>query len=430
MSKVVIVSIEGLGTNLVGCYGGSIGPTKNWDHFACRAIVFDQFWSDTLLPIDVLESMWSGIHFATRHSNPTIGVPKSATELFGRALLVTDSMAVIEQMTFDFFADVMFVDSRTEETSEADSAGEADEDSEADSAGEATTQFTKLLEAALGRWASSLDEFPVLWIHSQGLNGQWDAPYEFRSIMCDEGDPDPPRETEPAQLKLELDTDPDEVFGMACSAGGQAIAMDEAWGMIEEILEELGIADDCLQVLAGVCGYPMGEHGWVGHGAKSLHAETLHLPLIIRPANRLELGIRVPFMVQPHSLQKTIASWLEMGFKDADSMGRGMDLVLETGALPADQWPIENQLAYSCFEDQVHVSVPAWSCLWSTLENGSKQIELYAMPDDRWEQNEVSQRALPIVEMMTEQRNKWLSYATKKDSILESLQSELTHPLR
>ena len=463
MNKVVIVTIEGLGTNLVGCYGGSIGPTKNWDHFAAHAIVFDQFWADTLRPTDVLESMLLGEHFANRSGKRTSESSEDVSTLFARALLVTDSLNVIEQMSCDFFGDMLLVESpsddpRTEDADSADDDSADDDDqwggdeawdehreSEDESADdpsnqEKSTQIARLFEAALGRWASVLEEYPILWIHSQGLNGQWDAPYEYRSIMCDEGDPDPPVDTTRAQLKLAPDTDPDLVFGMACAAGGQAIAMDDAWGMIEEILEQLGIAEECLQVLAGVSGYPMGEHGWVGYSPQSLHAETLHaeslhLPLIVKPANRLELGVRVPFMVQPNSLRKTVSSWLSTEDSPSDplseSIGSGSDLVTKTDAMPADQWPLGNQLAYSCFENQFHMAVAAWSCRWSDAASGGDRVELFAMPDDRWQQNEVSQRAVAIVGMMTEQREKWLaSIDANSNTNMEPLPGELTHPMR
>jgi hypothetical protein len=458
MNKVVIVTIEGLGTNLVGCYGGSIGPTKNWDHFAAHAIVFDQFWADALRPVDVLESMLLGEHFANRSSRYAPETSEAVSTLFARALLVTDSLNVIEQMSCDFFGDTLLVESQSDDprTDDADSGDDDDQwggdeawdehrESDDESANdpsnqETSTQITRLFEAALGRWASVLEEYPILWIHSQGLNGRWDAPYEYRSIMCDEGDPDPPVDTTRAQLKLAPDTDPDLVFGMACAAGGQAIAMDDAWGMIEEILEQLGIAEECLQVLAGVSGYPMGEHGWVGYSPQSLHAETLHaeslhLPLIVKPANRLELGVRVPFMVQPHSLRKTVSAWLSSDDSPSDSfsdsIGSGIDLVTQTDALPADQWPLGNQLACSCFENQFHMAVAAWSCRWSDAANGGERVELFAMPDDRWQQNEVSQRAVAIVGMLTEQRDKWLaSIDTNSNTDMEPLPSDLTHPMR
>jgi len=424
--RILIVTIEGLGTNLVGCYGGAIAPTKHWDHFSSRAIVFDQFWSDTVTPFDILESMWCGKHFACRQPGLANEFPSAALSLLSRGILVTDAMDVIERLPDDLFADVLFVDPNRVEAAAEDAKHETENPTDDE------TQITRLFETAIGRWASDLDSSPLLWIHSQGLNGKWDAPYEYRCVMCDEGDPDPPKGTEPANLHVTDETDPDEVFGLTCAVGGQAIAFDNAWGMIEETLEELGIADDCLQILAGVGGFPCGEHGWVGTGAEAIYAENLHLPLIVRPAHRMNLGTRVPFIVQPASLLKTMINWMNPGASAIGSEVSGVDLVVETDPLPAEHWPTMNQLAYSVFRDQVHVVVPAWSCRWSSDQNSPMEhIELFAMPDDRWQQNEVSQRALHVVDELALQRSTWLAWLLSDGQApLERLPSELTHPIR
>ena len=408
---VLILTVEGLGTNLVGCYGGAIGPTKNLDSFACHSIVFDQFWADTFRPVDILESMWTGTHFASRVKSPNV----KCNGLFDQAMLITDSIDIIQESTRVDFGKVLLIDAQTDASDEGDQ-----------------TQVTRLFEAALGQWATQLDEYPVLWIHSQGLNGVWDAPYEYRCVMCDEGDPQPPFDTTPGQLTVTDETDPDEVFGLACAMGGQTIALDDAWSLIEEILGELGIADECLQVLAGVQGYPIGEHGYVGQGTESLYAETLHVPLIIRPGNQLDVGVRVPFIVQPNSILRTIAGWLEVEDRGAITDAMRTDMVSEIEPFPAEHWPTKNQLAYSCYQDQVHVAVPAWSCRWSVeVATESQRVELFATPDDRWQQNEISQRAHAIVEELTEHRNEWLKCYVENELIeWTPLSSELTHPVR
>jgi hypothetical protein len=414
---VLIVTVEGLGTNLVGCYGSAIAPTKNLDRFACRSIVFDQFWSDTMRPFDILESMWTGTHFVSRVHDPNV----PCNGLFERALLITDSASILDESTRCDFGGVLCIDSPK--------TGEVDEEDEPQ------TEMARLFEAALGQWATQLDDFPILWIHSRGLNGTWDAPYDYRCMMCDEGDPEPPFETNPGRLKLTAETDPDEVFGLACSMGGQAIVLDDAWAMIEEVLEQLGIAGDCLQVLAGVQGYPSGEHGWVGHDGQKLYAETLHLPLVVRPGNELNVGLRVPFMVQPNSILPTLAHWLEKEGGQAICDSMSTDLVAESEALPAEHWPIKNQLAYSCWDDQTHVAVPAWSCRWAADTDiaglAISRIELFATPDDRWQQNEVSQRAQAVVEELTEHRDAWLKICIgSKELERVPLSRELTHPMR
>jgi len=455
----VIVTVEGLGTNLVGCYGGAIAPTKNLDSFACRSIVFDQFWSDTFRPIDILESMWTGLHFAVRSGNSSFAESTILSEsILERAMLITDSITIIEESTRDDFGSVLLIESQSDQSIDGSESGDLDnseydldgsnlEDNDAE---DDQPQFTRLFQAALGKWATQLDEFPILWIHSRGLNGTWDAPYEYRCVMCDEGDPEPPFDMTPARLKMTDDTDPDEVFGLACSLGAQSMVLDDAWAMIEEVLEELGIASDCLQIFAGVQGYPIGEHGFVGHISEALYAETLHLPLIVRPGDQLDVGVRVPFMVQPNSILMTIENWVngDMEPREPTMDAARTDLAKETDALPAENWPIKNQLAYSCYHGQVHVAVPAWSCRWSTDpmlvdSEENQRVELFATPDDRWQQNEVSQRAQAILEELTLHRDEWLhcclaSGSTHTDgSTPESasiewkpLSSELTHPVR
>lgn len=416
---VLIVTVEGLGTNLVGCYGGAIGPTKNLDSFACRSIVFDQFWADTLRPLDVLESMWTGKHFASRSTDQaSTDQANEGNRLLDRAMLITDSIEIVEESTRGEFGSVLLIDAQ---------ADDSDED--------APTQITRLFEAALGQWATQHEDFPILWIHSRGLNSDWDAPYEYRCVMCDEGDPEPPFGTAPGQLTITDETDPDEVFGLACAMGAQAMAFDDAWSMIEEILGELGIAGDCLQVLAGVQGYPIGEHGCVGQSAGALYAETLHLPLVVRPGDQLDVGVRVPFIVQPNSIWKTVVGWMGDLNETIHSDAMCTDLVLDIAALPAEDWPTKNQMAYSCCEGQVHVAVPAWSCRWSSSENPDRtetqRVEMFATPDDRWQQNEVSQRAIAIVEELAERRDAWLRCCLAEELVeWTPLSSELTHPIR
>ncbi len=424
----LIVTIEGLGTNLVGCYGGAIAPTKNLDSFACRSIVFDQFWADTLKPVDVLESMWTGKHFACRLNDPSI----ACHGLFERAMLITDSADVIDDATRADFGSVLCIESTLDDGDEDEDGDEADGD--IDELDQEQTEIARLFEAALGQWATQRDAFPVLWIHSRGLNGKWDAPYDYRCVMCDEGDPEPPRETAPAELKINERTDPDEVFKLACAMGAQAMVLDDAWAMVEEFLEQLGIAGDCLQVLAGVQGYPIGEHGWVGHGGNGLYAESLHLPLIVRPGNGLHVGVRVPFMVQPNSILNTLLGWLAEDGLESEGDAITTDLVSEVEAYPAELWPAKNQFAYACSNGQSHAAVPAWSCRWSlgnTAEpSDAERIELFATPDDRWQQNEVSQRAQSIVDELTERRDAWLKCCMGSEAPFPGLSSELTHPVR
>ena len=430
--RLVIVTIEGLGTNLVGCYGGAIAPTKNWDRLASKSIVVDQFWADTLRPIDILQSIWSGTHYATRQfrgepeSLNASAVPtlKPHISVLEKILLATDVLSVFEESETDEFGDLLYFEP------DALIASETHYGSEHEGAQDVrATQLEQLFQAALGKWSVQLHQNPVLWIHASGLNGPWDAPYAYRQVMCDEGDPDPPVGRDRAELQITEKTDPDEIFGHACCAGGQAIAMDEAWELLEHAISELGIADDCMLILAGLGGYPMGEHGWVGNGLDSLFAETIHLPLIIRPGTRLDVGQRIPFIVQPHQLLETIERWMV-----PDSVPADLDLTEVMDLPPAESWPIVHQFGFALYQEQMHLIVPAWSYRWVKTNEGMEVKQLYAMPDDRWQQNEISQRAVSTVELMEDLRSRWLSYFQNPSTVTfhgtTRLPQELTHPFR
>jgi hypothetical protein len=433
MRRVIVLTIEGLGTNLVGCYGGAVAPTKHWNKLAACSVVFDQYWADSLTTEHQLDSLWLGTHFAQRAQHEFASVDDANKLGLDRALLVTDSHAAANGIALDVFADVMLVDDAVhDETRCAMLTENCDTDVEPDEACEEpesmqTTQFAHLIETAIGRWSTDSDNFPILWIHSRGLLAKWDAPYEYRCIMCDEGDPEPPRFTQPPELLVTDQTDPDEVFGLACAAGGQAIAMDEAWQLIEGALGELHWNDDCLQVLCGVSGYALGEHGYVGPATK-LYAESAHLPLIVRPGNRLPLGCRIHAMTQPLHLQDLIQAWVE---GDSDQAG-APDAFLNT----IEQWqsnslPPAMQIAFATEGAQEMLMVPAWSGRWSRDDQGEEVFELYAMPDDRWQQNEVSQRALHMVEELTNLRQKWREVCVQESGDwTEPLLQECIAPIR
>ncbi len=55
--SILVVSIEGLGTNMLGAYGGPWAPTPNLDHFAARSFYSISFgWIATTLMISSKDS--------------------------------------------------------------------------------------------------------------------------------------------------------------------------------------------------------------------------------------------------------------------------------------------------------------------------------------------------------------------------------------
>jgi hypothetical protein len=411
----LFLTIQGLGTNLVGCYGNSVAPTPHLDALASRGIVIDQLWSDSVEVDRSLHSLWSGSHALSRI---TLENHYSLwREQIGRGLLITDDFDIANSVAAECFERVILV--------EQDPAQDSDEAS----SDPREMEFERLVEAAIGTWSECLSDHPLLWIHSKGLSGTWDAPYEYREILCDDEDPAPPTDTSPMEMRVDQKTDPDDIFGISCAVGGQIIGIDQAIGDLIGSLREMGLISNCLVGVLGVSGFSLGEHGYVGGKPEKLYAETLHIPGLLLPGEKLPLGGRQGAIMQPHNL----GEWLQEWFRDHPT-SESLQAFLES--LCDSRYDGETRIgaAIACEKNQEYVCSPAWSLRLERPESSKEQIEqLYTKPDDRWEQNEVSSRALHIVEKMGVLKGKLQEhYKAPIDDRepLNWLSEELIHPIR
>lgn len=436
-TTAVVVTIEGLGCNLVGAYGNALCPTPFLDRFAAHGLVADQFWMDGCEAERILISMWSGVHLIhrSRWSNPQSPIPVQRG-IQSPGLFVSDSPQAVAIAQTMLDGDVLEATPPTENQ----------------------TYFGALMEQSIERWITNLDSYPWLWIHSRGLSGPWDAPYAYRRSMCDEGDPDPPQGTTPPRFRVHKETDPDLIFGCSCGAGAQAMVIDEVWDWMETVLEQLDLAPSCLVVLAGILGYPLGEHGWVGRASHSepidapkpqegqvhdaggarIHSNLIHTPLILRPGHALPLGTRFAPFLQPHHLAPLIDGWIlrdgwsRSGPSPTQHAAPAVDIqhLVELSSLRRDTWPYEFRAAFAVGDDSCSLMVPSWAATWpSSSEQSGDCAELYAMPEDRWQQNEISTRAGDILEQMNRLRNVWLNDSRNSVSNLASVLSTMDAPL-
>jgi hypothetical protein len=403
MKKAIILSIDGLGTNLVGAYGNSLCPTPNMNTLAAKSICLDQFWADASDPLSVLASLWTGTHVLNRDYDYF----SNWTQWVRQGVLVTDDKGLVESNAANVFERVIFVEHLG-----------LDEG----------TEFEELLEAALGAWVAESQMFSLLWIHSRGLRGTWDAPYNYRKIMCDEEDPEPPQDVDPISFAVDDSTDPDEIFGVSCAVVGQVVVMDQAIGELLGTIRELKQENETLVGLIGVSGYPLGEHGMVGGESGALYAETLHCPCMFRFGEEMPVGLRLPTIMQPHEIGDWVVTWLNTELasnEDSTVLDQLCDESIDT--------PNRIGAAIAIAENECFIASPAWSCrIQSQLDGSPSKVELYAKPDDRWEQNEISIRATSVVEKMQALRDKLLLAHTSQNQSepINWLDADLIKPTR
>ncbi|AMV30749.1 Sulfatase [Pirellula sp. SH-Sr6A] len=433
----LFLSISGLGTNLVGAYGNSVAPTPHLDALASKGIVLDQFWADSIRADRTLQSLWSGLHSVSRDSCneegklPAIDDPHQEyspwREQIARGLLITDDRELAASSAVECFDRVLLVENEDEDEDEDEDEQEQEQEQEQERKS-ASMEFERLIEAAIGTWSECTAEHPLLWIHSRGLRGAWDAPYEYREMLCDEDDPSPPTDVTPMELHVDRQTDPDDIFGISCAVGGQVFAMDQVIGEMLESLREAGFLTNCLLGILGVSGYSLGEHDYVGGSTMNLYAESLHIPCLILPGEMLALGGRQGVIMQPHDLGEWIEDWF-YSEQDSDLLSQFLESLLNS------RYDGETRIgaAVACENNQEYVCSPAWSCRLEQIPGQQVKTELFAKPDDRWEQNEVASRAIPIVEKLNVLKSKLIGHyrsTSSEQQPLNWIDEELIHPMR
>ncbi len=275
---LIVLSLEGLATSAVSCYGSSWNSTPAIDEIAASGCVWDRWIASNDQPLEVLKQWLSPVPSA-----PGDWLPR--WESRGSVELITDDPRIIDQGIDARFHQTLLVES--DESSEA--ASEI-----------AETQLGRLIASAIERDADQ--DWGVLWIHSRFLSERWDAPRDLFPLEETEPDDSPSEEVE---LLGEGETDPTAgdleqlplIFEAVCppqiELGDQPHCdLASTWmrtygcqirlldALIDILLQSLR-RDDPQVVLAGTSGLSLGQNGWIGHSSGPLRSCDLRLPLVV-----------------------------------------------------------------------------------------------------------------------------------------------------
>lgn len=398
--SAVMVSIGGLGTNLLGCYGGPWLSTPNLDHLAAHGELFDQFWLDAppVLPLSEVSasgelsaeswqpnpllwrSLWGGVHAARPLDIEPRWLADALRQAGQPSLLVTDCSRLLESSAAAPFEQRLL----------APLAAGAETSSSGGEPALEQTGLGQLLQAGLGLWLDQGGE-GLLWLHSHGLYGAWDAPITWREKLADPEDPPPPTDRCPPCWEVTEAVDPDDVHGWRIAAAAQAWLVERLWPWVEAAVAGLAAPERCWLGLLGLGGYPLGQRGWMGPSPDRLDCLSLHAPLMWRRGDQRPLGIRRGELVQPADVWASLWQWLVPGQSGGETVAACPTAEPSPGLWP-DAWGTHWQVAFSRQGGQRQLVVPAWS--W--IDSGQGASELFASPEDVWQQNPV-QELLPEV---------------------------------
>ncbi|MDZ4781821.1 MAG: sulfatase-like hydrolase/transferase [Planctomycetia bacterium] len=339
--RVIVLSVDRLRTQFLGCYGNAWIATPAIDRLACESIVFDDAHASGPNLTDFFQSAW---HPAAREwiagaTSTFISDDAEATALAGAA----------------GFAEVIELPSGV-------GAAQAEDLEE--------THLASVFAAATEQLLQTPHEANLFWLHIGSLGQVWDAPRALRERYHEDDDAPLPEFVEPPCKLLAANFDPDERWGCALAYAAQISTFDACLDLFLEQLRTSALWSNATFLLCGVRGYPLGEHRRVGPFDESLYGELLHVPWIMRLPSAAQAQQRRPELTSAEDLAAIIH-----------------------GAAPTAR----ERLTFSSAEEETALRTREWF-LRRTIRAGEPRVELYVKPDDRWEVNNVHDRCRDVVE--------------------------------
>ncbi|MBC7855842.1 MAG: sulfatase-like hydrolase/transferase, partial [Pirellulaceae bacterium] len=361
--------LDRLGSGFLGPYGNTWVETQSCNRLASQGLLCEFMVSDSPELESVYRSYWTGCHaMGGRLAEETL--PEAAARAGLRTILLTDEPKVAEHPLAIGFAERILLP--------ADELAAAAKEIE-------ETQIARLTQAALEVLARQREPY-LLWIHSRGMSGSWDAPLEYRNAFRDEDDPQPGEFTAPPLIRKSGPFDPDELLRYVHAYAGQVTVMDLCLGALLDAAEEHPMAQDALVAITSPRGYPLGEHGQVGPVEDALYGEVLNVPLILRLPGGGGALTRTQELIQPGDLHELLRAQLVPG-----SPSLLLDIAEGRDHPPRD-------IACAVAKGERAIRTPAWFLREVRKGDDEPRVELFAKSDDRWEVNEVASRAADVAE--------------------------------
>lgn len=413
--NAICLVIDGWQAGFAGPYGNSWINTPAVNRLAAEGFVFDHALVDSPRLDRLYRSFWRGAHAAVPDDRLPAGDGLAARLASAgvNTTLVTDEPRVAEHPSAADFREIVRLDPSRPVRAAADIAG---------------TQLAEFFSQVLDRLDAAEEPY-LLWAHTSSLLNCWDAPPEYRERYLEREDASGADErahlaaeiaalsrvgVAPPPGRYELSPDPDELLALRRAYAAQVSVFDACLAGLLEALDQMPGAERTLLFVAGARGFPLGEHGRIGleigsyshskagaHAAgDALHAELVHVPWLWRlPGRQVALG-RSQALVQPADCCETLADWWDLSDRtraNGDRLGIAagrsvLPVLLEEGSTWRDR-------VLLTLEDQMALRTSSWYLRAMrtgadslTDSAGRPPLELFVKPDDRWEQNEISNR--------------------------------------
>ncbi|HJT33256.1 MAG TPA: sulfatase-like hydrolase/transferase [Pirellulales bacterium] len=379
--NVIVLSIDRLHAGYLGCYGNTWVATPRFNRLAAESFVFDQATIDHPRLDELVRSWWLGQHALERtagKSEPPPTLPQRLAQAGLATALITDEPQVAEHPLAGHFGELLQVAQRDPPPS-----GRPADDV-------AHTGFATLMAEAT-EWLAQARQPFFLWLHSQGMKAAWDAPDDFRQLYAEPDEPEPPRLLAAPCRQLTGDEDPDEVWGICQAYAGQVSLVDACLGGLLEFLDGDSCGRETLLSVVGARGFPLGRNGRISAPDNALYSELAQVPWLMRLPGGFGAAVRSQALVQTCDLAPTLTNLLGIGDPPTSSVGCGLLQLIHE-----DVESVRDRVCLIGADGERAIRTPGW---YLRLPAGDEQVaELFAKPDDRWDQNDVADRCPEVVD--------------------------------
>lgn len=315
--NVILITIDTLRADHLGCYGYKENTSPNLDRFASEGMLFKRCYAQASETAASLTSLLTG-HYPheTTVTKNEIPLPLQLTtmaEYLKKEGYTTGAIVanyVLRKRNrfdqgFDFYDDSFPDTVPTRKTAEKNALS---------------------VTAAATQWLDkNASKKFFLWLHYMDPHGPYTPPAPYKDqFFWDKAEPDLafcPNEKGKGGIPTyqRLGDNKKRSFYVA-QYDGEIAYLDNALGSLLKTIEQKGLLENSIVVITADHGEEMGEHGYYFAHGETLYTSSLHIPLIIRYGSKKDV-VEIP--VQSVAILPTILK--EMGIKNLTELP-GQDL--------------------------------------------------------------------------------------------------------
>ena len=318
--NVLLISIDTLRADRLGCYGYARPTSPSIDAFAKDAVVFRQAIAQAPSTLPSHASILTSLHPHEHQASVARKTALPPAVLTLAEVLRSEGFATAAYTGFGQLDPIYGLDQGFETYERAPSDA-----------------FLGTVEAAIA-WLRRAPHRPwFLFLHTYETHHPYAAEARFLDVFDDAYDGPLPRAIDIDLLKRinrgELALGANDLQHLRNAYDAEIRSMDEAFGKLMRFLRKKGLYDDMLVILTSDHGEEFGEHGKVGWHSHTLYDELLKVPLVIKLPGSRAAGRAPESQVRSIDIAPTVLGAVGV---DAPAAFRGADLVrwLDAGEAP------------------------------------------------------------------------------------------------